>query len=51
MKRFGIFEKCACCGKLVKVNKFLFGSLHVCLTDEECAKKINDIKQPRAGDE
>ena len=26
---------CDACGKLVKVNKFFFGSLHICLTEEE----------------
>lgn len=31
----GIYSHCPTCGSLVKINKFLFGSLHVCLTDEE----------------
>ena len=26
----GIYERCPDCGKLVKLNKFLFGSLHIC---------------------
>jgi hypothetical protein len=31
----GIYDKCSYCQKLVKLNKFLFGSLHICLTDSE----------------
>lgn len=30
-----IYDKCLDCGKLVQINKFLFGSLHVCLSEEE----------------
>lgn len=25
-----IYERCAACGKLVQINKLIFGSLHVC---------------------
>lgn len=35
----GIYEKCANCGKLVRLNKPLFGSMHLCLTDEEIKAK------------
>lgn len=31
----GIYERCADCGNLVKLNKWIFGGLHFCLTDEE----------------
>lgn len=36
---------CKICDKLVK-DKFLLGLLHVCLTDEEIAKKREKEKQP-----
>ena len=26
----GIYDRCADCGKLVKINKFIFGSMHIC---------------------
>ncbi len=29
-----IYEKCEKCGKLVCINKILFGSLHVCVSSE-----------------
>jgi len=29
----GIYEMCACCNKIVKINKFLFGGLHFCSDD------------------
>lgn len=31
----GLYDYCADCGQLVKLNKWLFGSLHSCLSDEE----------------
>jgi hypothetical protein len=30
-----IYERCAVCDKLVRLNKFFFGSLHVCLSEAE----------------
>lgn len=49
----GIYEKCCDCGKLVKINKFLFGSLHLCLTEEEKHRKAfgnpAPMKQPLGG--
>lgn len=30
-----IYSTCDDCGKLVRVNKPLFGSLHVCIEDED----------------
>lgn len=35
-----LMSKCAECGKLVQINKALFGDLHFCLTDEERKEKI-----------
>jgi hypothetical protein len=34
-----IYDKCPVCGKLVQLNKFFFGSIHVCLTEEEIKEK------------
>ena len=31
----GIYMWCKWCDKLVKMNKFILGSLHICLTEEE----------------
>lgn len=42
-----LYENCADCGKLVRVNKPIFGSLHVCLSSEERAmKEIYSKRQP-----
>lgn len=30
-----LMDVCPCCGKIIRVDKPLFGSLHVCTTDEE----------------
>lgn len=35
----GIYEKCCNCGSLVKINKWLFGSMHICLNEEELRLK------------
>ncbi len=32
-----IYAQCPTCGSLVRINKPLFGSLHICLSDEERA--------------
>ncbi len=34
-----IYERCGICGKLVQVNKFLLGSFHLCLSDEDIAEE------------
>lgn len=34
-----IYGTCSDCGSLVKVNKFIFGSFHICLSDEEKLQK------------
>jgi len=33
----GIYERCCDCGGLVKINKFMFGGLHVCVSAEQRA--------------
>lgn len=33
------YNRCSECEQYVKLNKFLFGSFHLCLTDEESALK------------
>lgn len=40
----GIYENCHDCGKLVKINKFFFGSLHSCLGSQERAQ-LNMARQ------
>mgnify|MGYP007134671691 CR=1 FL=1 len=30
-----IYEKCGYCGRMVQLNKFLFGSLHICALPEQ----------------
>lgn len=30
-----MYTICQCCYKLVRIDKFMIGSLHVCLTDKE----------------
>ena len=36
-----IYERCQDCEELVQINKFMFGGLHFCLTEEErTAKKM-----------
>ena len=32
-----LYERCPDCGKIVCLNKFLFGGIHICLTPEEKA--------------
>ena len=34
-----IYDTCPICGKLVKLNKFIFGALHICLSDEEVTER------------
>ena len=34
-----LWARCPDCAKLVRLDKPLFGSLHICLTDEEKAQK------------
>ena len=34
-----IYCKCDDCGKLVQLNKFILGDVHLCLTEEEIAEK------------
>jgi hypothetical protein len=44
-----MWEKCADCGKLVKLTGWLRG-IHFCLTPEEIAAKREIQKQPGSGD-
>lgn len=34
-----IYEKCSECNRLVQINKRFFGTLHICLSPEEIARK------------
>jgi hypothetical protein len=34
-----LYAQCPDCGKLVRVNKPILGSLHICLSPEELAEK------------
>ena len=34
-----LMGRCKDCGKIVQINKTIFGSLHFCLTDEEIEEK------------
>lgn len=34
-----LYGRCEMCAKIVRINKWLFGSFHICLTDEEIAAK------------
>lgn len=46
----GIYDTCPRCGKLVKLNKFLFGDLHLCSLDETRDEKIiKDMMQKQHG--
>jgi len=37
------FYKCPICGEMVK-DKFIFGTLHFCLTEEEQKQKLDNRK-------
>jgi len=39
--RGGLYDTCSKCGRLVKLNKFLFGDLHICAVDEEREPEVN----------
>jgi len=43
-----IWDTCADCGKFIRVNKPVFGSLHFCLTDKERATKSRITASPPA---
>lgn len=41
----GLYDQCAKCGRLVKLNKFLFGDLHLCAgEDEEKGPEVNFVE-------
>lgn len=35
----GLYQKCQACEQVVRLNKPLIGSFHLCLTEEEIAAK------------
>ena len=37
-----IYQRCSYCNKLVQLNKWLVGSVHICLTEKEIEKKYYD---------
>lgn len=37
----GIYDRCAKCGRIVKLNKFLFGDLHICAGEEEKGPEVD----------
>lgn len=39
-----IYERCSDCGSVVRINKPIFGSMHLCLSEEE--KKLPRQKYP-----
>jgi hypothetical protein len=43
----GIYDHCAKCGRLVKLNKFIFGDLHIC-AEEEKGPEVN-FTEPGTG--
>ena len=36
----GLYMQCRYCEKIVRINKLFFGSMHICLTEEE--QKVKD---------
>jgi len=34
-----IYQKCFRCGKVIKMNKFILGSFHLCTSDENDQRK------------
>ena len=52
-----IFDVCGDCGKIVRLNKFIFGDIHACATPEQQIEhrdfieeryKLNKLKLSRA---
>lgn len=41
-----IYDRCSDCGKVIQLNKFMFGSFHICLTEEEIEVKRKQHIQP-----
>ena len=44
-----VFDRCVRCGKLVQLNKALFGSLHTCVSDCVLAKKHLALREEIRG--
>ena len=46
-----LIERCVDCGKLVRVNKWLFGSMHICITDLERQNPYRVTYRPLTADD
>ena len=44
----GLYDTCSKCGKLVKLNKFIFGDLHICVAPDKTKKKTSRGEFPRS---
>ena len=42
-----IYARCQECGKLVQVNKTLFGALHICDSEENLNRALKALKEMR----
>lgn len=43
------YARCPDCGKLVQVNKTLFGSLHLCISECQKARRHLDVQTRQRG--
>lgn len=41
-----VYGRCYDCGELVRVDKPLLGSLHLCVTDEEAERRRQPVMDP-----
>lgn len=39
-----LMEVCPMCGKIVRIDKPLLGSMHFCVTEEEYSKNYNEYR-------
>ena len=46
-----LMGRCWYCNKIVRIDKPILGSMHVCLTDEECKLKDRGLEQGFVGGE
>lgn len=40
------YDRCYYCGKMVKLNKFILGSFHICITEEQ--RRQVDIRRAQS---
>lgn len=40
-----MYSTCDKCGTFVKINKFIFGSLHICVSEEKANMNVGKRKQ------